>query len=97
MKSGDFQAIMHPERFQDARAAHKVWNNEIISGDREVTVDTAYVVDQHCYETGINYQYWHIVERYDSEKDAEKGHNKWIRWLKDNPTTTIPDTLTDDY
>jgi hypothetical protein len=97
MKTGDIMAITHPERFQDARAAHKVWTNEVQSGTRHVTVDTAFVVDMHCYETGIREGYWHIVERYLDEKVAAKGHKKWIKWLKDNPTEDIPDTLTDVY
>lgn len=97
MKSGDIFAIMHPEKFRDARKQHKVWNEKVTSGKREVEVDTAFVVDVQQFETGIKYMYWHIVERYPDEKSAGAGHKKWVKWLKDNPTADIPDPLGDAY
>lgn len=97
MKTGDIMAIMNPEPMRAARAAHKVWNDTVPHGSKMVTVDTCYVSDIRCYETGIEEGSWHIVERYEDEKAAGKGHKKWIKWLKENPTADVPDTLTDDY
>jgi hypothetical protein len=42
----------------------------------EILIDTAYVVDKRCFETGIKAWGWHIPERYDTEEAAGKGHRK---------------------
>jgi Leu/Phe-tRNA-protein transferase len=93
MKSGDIFAILHPEKFAEARSLHKVWRDEL----PKITVDTGFVVDVNCYETGIYDGCWHIVERYDDEQSAEVGHAKWLKWVNENPDAEIPDTLTEDY
>ncbi len=90
-------AIMHPEKMRNARDAHKVLTDDYTLGTRNITVDTGFVSDFGCYETGIKDIYWHIVERYITEDAAEIGHKKWCKWLVDNPTAEVPDTLTDDY
>ena len=105
MKSGDIFAIMNSDKFSKARIEHKVWNNKVKIGvhgpakiaKREIEIDTAFVYDIQEFETGIKDGYWHIVERYPDEKSAEKGHEKWLQWVNDNPDKEIPDPLGDAY
>lgn len=103
MKSGDIMAIMHPERFQKARSEHKEWNDVIKTNSKniyavpkEITIDTAFVVDRQCYETGIKLFCWKIPERYNDEKSAEIGHKKWVEFIKRNIdfdlSVVVPDT-----
>ena len=97
MKDADLMAILNPEPLLEGRRTHKVWNEKIPTSDEFITVDTAFVADMRCFETGIKKGYWHIVERYSTEESAEMGHNKWVKEIKENPDMEIPDTLTDDY
>ncbi len=61
--------------------------NEVVEG---YTVDTCNTVDTG-WETGIKapkgakslgYGGWIIVESYPSRDDAEKGHDKWVAYIK---------------
>lgn len=51
----------------------------------KLVVDTCSVNDgEHPYETGVSHpKYndgdWVIVEGYDTKKDAQKGHNAWVK------------------
>jgi len=53
-------------------------------------VDTCFTPDTGCWETGIssanfNECEWIIVDEYESKKEAEIGHEKWIKFMKTNP------------
>lgn len=61
-------------------------------------VDTAYTSD-YGYETAV----WKkgqdsiaIVERYDNKTDAVEGHNKWVEFCKNTPST-VWNIQTDEY
>lgn len=44
-----------------------------------------------CYETGIRKGdgNWIIVERYEDKEKAKEGHDKWIEFCKDNPSSAF--------
>lgn len=54
-----------------------------------IVIDTCFTPDTLKWETGIsvdnNEDKWVIVEMYKNKKEAEEGHKKWIKKLKDNP------------
>ena len=57
---------------------------------KDWVVDTAYTSDTGYFETGIkserlNSETWIIVEQYENKKEAEKGHRKWVKYIKTNP------------
>ena len=59
-------------------------------------ISTARVMDgTHPYETFINskdYEDSIVVQSYDSEKSAKKGHDKWVKKMKSkNPPTKLVD------
>jgi len=69
--------------------------------DEKVVVDTSAVTD--CiepFETGIQHPAynngdWVIVEAYDTVKQAQKGHEKWVKLLTSNkPPRDIEDIRT---
>lgn len=72
----------------------RVVKNTKING---ATIDTAAVTDsREPYETGIQHPKfnkggWVIVEMYHTRKQAEKGHEKWVKIFKKG----LPDELTD--
>jgi len=64
---------------------------------KKLVVDTCYVSDsEKDYETGIchpdyNDNQWVIVELYNTKKEAQIGHDKWVKKMK----TKLPDKLID--
>jgi hypothetical protein len=83
------------------------YNERVVYNDKfnGITVDTAYVRDTGCFETGIvDKRYredggWMIVEEYDTKEEAKIGHQKWVKKLKSkNPPKTLPNVqYGDDY
>ena len=61
------------------------------------TVDTTNTVDMG-WETGIEPKGkpWVIVEYYKNRKDAEKGHAKWVKILKNNPKKKLKDAISSE-
>lgn len=63
-----------------------------------LTIDTCSVTDsEQPYETGIEHPLyndgkWVIVEMYDSEEEAQQGHDKWVKVMTKKK---LPDSLTD--
>ena len=58
---------------------------------KQFIVDTCCASDTGCWETGIsakgyNSGDWIIVSEYKNEKEAIKGHKKWIIFMKKKPT-----------
>jgi len=67
----------------------------------DIQVDTVAVNDsEHPFETGITHpRYkdgeWIIVETYDTKKDAQVGHLRWVKIMTDgNLPRTLRDTST---
>jgi len=62
------------------------------------TIDTCAVTDSdQPFETGIvhpkyNNNEWVIVEMYNSKKEAQEGHRKWVKKMTEN---ILPDELFD--
>ena len=57
---------------------------------KDFIVDTAFTPDTNTWETGIqavnfNNNNWIIVEQYEDKELAEKGHKKWIKYMKTKP------------
>ncbi len=73
------------------------FGTEILMGDRSyrktamtdkvkgLTIDTVYAPDVMKWETGIEKEKWIIVEEYEKEIEAKKGHEKWIGLIRKNP------------
>ena len=65
---------------------------------KNLIIDTCAVTDSdEPYETGIkhckyNCNAWVIVEMYNTKKDAQKGHQKWIKKMT---SKNLPKTLKD--
>ena len=72
----------------------KVANTEINGAN----IDTCAIMDStKPYETGISHPKfkggnWIIVEEYNSKKEAQIGHDKWVEAFTDK----LPDVLRDD-
>jgi hypothetical protein len=62
------------------------WDNIVVD-----TIMTCF--DTGLPETGIqrNNEPWVVVEQYDTQEDAEKGHAKWIKIMKEDPNTKLID------
>lgn len=57
-----------------------------------IVIDTCDTTD--CgWETGIEVKgnAWVIVEEYPNKEEAIKGHKKWVKSLKENPTQELKD------
>ena len=55
-------------------------------------VDTCIAHDTETWETGINQnKKWIVVEQYKTEKEAEKGHSKWVKLMRENPEIELED------
>lgn len=55
-------------------------------------VDTCEGFDTHKWETGINRgENWLIVEQYSNRIEAQKGHDKWVALMRENPKRELPD------
>ena len=54
------------------------------------TIDTCLVTDsEYNYETAVKYDgfndgRWMIVEQYNTESEAQNGHNRWVEYLTNN-------------
>ena len=54
------------------------------------TIDTCLVTDsEYNYETAVKYDgfndgRWMIVEQYNTESEAQDGHNRWVEYLTNN-------------
>lgn len=68
------------------------------SEDGTCRVSTALVTDgDRPYETAFQHPAYNdghmvIVESYDTKEDAQEGHNKWLKIMKEGP---LPDKLVD--
>lgn len=55
--------------------------------DNDIIVDTCHPTDTNRWETGIKQNgEWYVAEDYDSMKEAEEGHKKWVRVMTENPS-----------
>jgi hypothetical protein len=94
-------AMLNADKFQKARSEHTIFNDTFEHHFRSralkqngciiIEVDTAFVYDGQCFETGIKRNgAWYIPERYYDEKSAKEGHAYWLAWIKENPDRDIP-------
>ena len=65
----------------------KSWRGDSLNDKIEgIVIDTCYTPDTMKWETGIEVKgEWKIVEIYKDEHDAAKGHEKWVKMVKENP------------
>lgn len=61
-----------------------------------IIVDTCCAFDTGQWETAVsraksNDGNWIIVEQYQDKAEAQKGHKKWVRRMKKNPTMKLKD------
>ena len=60
-----------------------------------IKVDTCCTSDTGIWETGIRRAdiegKWIIVSQYDSRDEALSGHEKWVAYMKENPTCELKD------
>lgn len=59
-----------------------------------IIIDTCVGFDTHEWETGItqdNEKTWTIVEQYPSYEEVVKGHEKWIKTMKEDPEQELTD------
>lgn len=54
-------------------------------------IDTCKAYDVGRWETGIKRGEgeWEIVERYDTQEEAKKGHDKWVNKIKEDPEINL--------
>lgn len=84
-------ALMAPKDFRENAL------NEDING---TIVDTVKAPDTGEWETGIQKkgENWVIVEHYGSDKTkAERGHEKWVESVKQDPTQEFGDCEDIEY
>jgi len=56
-------------------------------------VDTCKPPDTNLWETGISRdgeKTWSIVEQYKNRDEAKKGHEKWVKLMRENPNRELP-------
>ncbi|MBE7053874.1 MAG: hypothetical protein E7391_06350 [Ruminococcaceae bacterium] len=64
------------------------------------TIDTAYVTDRkQPYETAVKHKEfnnddWIILEWSDTKEEAQKTHDKWVEFFKNNDVQEIKDCYT---
>ena len=61
------------------------------SGVGDIIIDTCKAYDTRKWETGIKKGKWIIVQQYKNRELAEKGHNKWVEKIKNNPQLSLKD------
>lgn len=67
---------------------------------QDCVIDTCRVSDgAHPFETGVASKYYHsgswvIVEAYDTEEDAQSGHDRWVSTMS-KPFDELPEKLVD--
>ena len=69
----------------------KVFRHEDPSG---WIVDTCVGLETEVWETGIwptNRKHCTVVEQYESEEEAEKGHNRWVLSMQSNTSQKLID------
>jgi len=58
-------------------------------------VDTCRCADTGLWETGIlrpkDTGRWVVVEQYETKQEAEQGHNKWVRLMREDPERELID------
>jgi len=59
-------------------------------------VDTCIAFDTKTWETGIypappNDKHCVIVEQYENQEQAEKGHDKWVQLMREDPSRKLED------
>lgn len=72
------------------RESNKVFRTE----EKDWLVDTCIAHDTEAWETGISKnkgEDYTIVEQYENEKEAEKGHKKWVEMMRENPNSELED------
>ena len=57
----------------------------------DIVIDTCIGFDTLKWETGINRDVWIIVQQYKNRELAEKGHNKWVKKINNNPQLLLKD------
>jgi len=70
-------------------------NNVFRTKENGWIVDTCVAYDTEVWETGIDRtgteDHWVIVEQYETEEEAQKGHELWVKKLRENPNTKLED------
>jgi hypothetical protein len=85
--------ITDPEASRADRDSHKRWNTKV----GEQTVDTCHTIDTGKFETAIERgDHWVVVEFYDSETEAESGHEAWVKHIKNRPDMPLADVYRDE-
>jgi len=71
------------------RETNKVFRTE----ENGWIVDTCIAHDTGTWETGIlpKDSKWVIVEQYEDEQEAQIGHDKWVKLMRENPNTELED------
>ena len=83
------------DALKDQALGNEYWRDGCLTESWDnITVDTIMT----CFDTGLpetgiqrNIEPWIIVEQYSTPEDAEKGHAKWIKVMKENPNTKLID------
>ena len=87
---GMFDFFMDAGNYEDRKVAN-------FSND-DCTIDTCSASDgRQDYETAVkhilyNDNKWVIVEAYDTEEEAQKGHDKWVKIMSEKE---LPESLKD--
>jgi hypothetical protein len=87
--TGFIDMLGKPRDFRDTAITDKIVN---------ITVDTCYTHDTGKWETGIekNGDNWVIVEMYEGEEEAKKGHKKWVSEVTKNPNLELKSCITSE-
>lgn len=59
-------------------------------------VDTCMAFDSHKWETGVRpapEESFSITEQYANRCEAEKGHEKWVTLMRENPKCELPNII----
>jgi len=75
--------------YPDKQITTKLQGNTII-------IDTSLPKDTNIWETGIkrtNFDdgEWVIIEQYEDENEAQRGHDKWVGLMKSTPDMPLKD------
>ena len=74
----------------------KEWRKEAIRDEvNGLVIDTVFTPDTEKWETGIKViGTWIIVEMYPNSEEAHKGHEKWCKECRENPTQEFKNCIT---
>ncbi len=88
---GTLELLRNQVLGKDVSNSDTALRNEI--GD--ITVDTCLATDTGLWETGIYRESvegrWVIVSQYESQEEAEKDHEGWLKLITNNPTCELTD------